>query len=204
MEAGWTGKMSPTGAIGTGQFIQSTWDALALTPDGKAIGMTKIGDRFRKSNDPRYDKRINTLATALLARNNAKILAKNGIPLTGENLYMMHNIGPGIIPVMLGQPADAATLKAMQQNGMLVGQTSAQFLAYQKGRFAAQYEAANVGTTIAQANAPKLQKGVTVEQPQRIASTINMPSAGNAGSSTSGTKVDKDIVKGKGKTLVEA
>lgn len=66
MEAGWTGKMSPTGAIGTGQFTKGTWNELARMTDGKEIGMTPItGENFRKENDPRYNKQINTFATAL-------------------------------------------------------------------------------------------------------------------------------------------
>ena len=77
MESGWTGAMSPTGAIGTGQFVKGTWDDLADTRDGKNIGMTKIGSRFRTAQDPRYDKRVSTLATALLAKKNAEILRKN-------------------------------------------------------------------------------------------------------------------------------
>lgn len=136
MEGGWTGKMSPTGAIGTGQFIQSTWNSLANTKEGKEIGMIPI-DRtnFRKENDPRYDKRINTLATGLLAKQNADLLKKKGVEPTGENLYMVHNIGPGVIPAMKGEPVNAATITAMNQNGMKSGMTPADFVAYQKNNF---------------------------------------------------------------------
>lgn len=197
MEAGWTGAMSPTGAIGTGQFILSTWNGLAAKPEGKAIGMVPIptykggapipankGGTFRTANDPRFNKRVNTLATALLASENAAMLKKNKLPITGANLYMMHNIGPGIIPVMLGKPASEATLKAMRQNGMLKGQTAVQFLEYQKGRFATAYSQANDstvtsgvnprmtnGTAVAIAQPKVLQapKKVQVQQPQTLA-----------------------------------
>lgn len=143
MEAGWTGKMSPTGAIGTGQFIQSTWDSLAKTEEGKKIGMTVIGDRFRTENDPRHDKRINTLATALLAKQNAEQLRKAGLEPTGEMLYMMHNIGPGVIAAVKSGQVNGATLKAMQQNGMQPGMTPVSFVDYQKERFQDHYALAN-------------------------------------------------------------
>lgn len=143
MEAGWTGKMSPTGAIGTGQFIQSTWDRLAQTEEGKQIGMTKIGNRFRTPNDPRYDKRVNTLATALLAKQNSEMLRKAGLNVTGEMLYMMHNIGPGVISAVKTGEVSADTLKAMQLNGMKSGMTPVGFVDYQKNRFSDHYAIAN-------------------------------------------------------------
>lgn len=198
MEAGWTGAMSPTGAIGTGQFIQSTWDQLAATEDGKKIGMTKIGKRFRTPEDPRFDKRVNTLATALLARENKKLLEKAKLPVTGENLYMMHNIGPGIIDVMLGKPASEATLKAMRLNGMTSKMTAADFLVYQKGRFNVAYKEANQSTSISSPIAMK--PGIAVD---KQASVQGAPVAGAATSSTSEfAKPDREIVRGKGKALI--
>ncbi|EOQ63901.1 phage tail tape measure protein, TP901 family, core region [Acinetobacter calcoaceticus ANC 3811] len=144
MEAGWTGKMSPTGAIGTGQFIQSTWDGLAKTDAGKEIGMTQIGDRFRTKDDPRYDKRINTLATGLLAKQNAKILKKYGLAVTGENLYLAHNIGAETFARALsGKGASKKGLLAMRQNGMKENETPQQFVLRQAGIFKKHYKAAN-------------------------------------------------------------
>lgn len=144
MEGGWTGKMSPTGAIGTGQFIRDTWDSLARTAAGQAIGMTVIGKRFRTAEDPRYDKRINTLATGLLAQQNADLLRRNGLPVTGENLYMLHNIGPGVIPALKGSDAvSERTLTAMRQNGMKTGMSATEFVEYQKSRYQNHYRKAN-------------------------------------------------------------
>lgn len=151
MEGGWTGAMSPTGAIGTGQFIQSTWDGLAKTKEGQYIGMTKIGNRFRKEDDPRRDKRANTMATGLLAKQNAEILKKNGLEATGENLYMMHNIGPGVIQAMKGGKVSDATMLAMKQNGMNEGMTAQDFVAFQKQRYNSHYNQANAPEVIAQA-----------------------------------------------------
>ena len=199
MEGGWTGAMSPTGAIGTGQFIQPTWDALAAMPEGEAIGMTKIGKRFRKPDDPRFDKRINTLATGLLASQNAKALKKAKLPVNGANLYMMHNIGPGIIPVMLGKPASESTLLAMRQNGMTKNMTAAQFLAFQKGRFQEAFVAANTVTDTA-ADQPQMAKALTLEAAKKQktgtanTSTQLLPGAGHA--------PDAALIKGPGKSIV--
>ncbi|UYL86090.1 lysozyme-like domain protein [Acinetobacter phage vB_AbaM_BP10] len=144
MEAGWKGAMSPTGAIGTGQFIQSTWNSLAKTSEGKEIGMTEINkSNFRKANDPRYNKRINTMATALLAKKNADMLRAAGLPVTGENLYMMHNIGPGVIPALKGGAVSSATELAMRQNGKRSGESAAQFAKRQQSIFQSHYSTAN-------------------------------------------------------------
>lgn len=145
MEAGWTGKMSPTGAIGTGQFIQGTWNGLAKSKEGKNIGMTKIDkSNFRKSNDPRYNKRVNTLATGLLAKQNADILKKYGIPLTGENLYLAHNIGAVTFAKALkGKGANSDGLRAMRQNGMKKSETPKQFVKRQAAIYQKHYKTAN-------------------------------------------------------------
>lgn len=169
MEAGWTGKMSPTGAIGTGQFTQGTWNSLVGTAEGRAIGMTKIDkSNFRKANDPRHDKRINTLATGLLAKQNADILKKNGLPVTGENLYMLHNIGPGVISALKGGSVNAATEKAMRQNGKRSGESAAQFAKRQQGIFGGHYATANAistGATQAQSTMPKNQIPASIAKP---------------------------------------
>ncbi|MFC2997668.1 phage tail tape measure protein [Acinetobacter sichuanensis] len=144
MEAGWTGKMSPTGAIGTGQFIQSTWNGLAKTDAGKEIGMTKIDkSNFRKANDPRRNKHVNTLATGLLAQQNSEVLKKYGIPITGENLYLAHNIGAATFAKALTGRANADGLKAMRQNGMKESETPRQFVDRQRAIYMKHYKIAN-------------------------------------------------------------
>lgn len=144
MEGGWTGQMSPTGAIGVGQFTQDTWNNLAKTAEGKAIGMTNInGSNFRKANDPRHNKKINTLATGLLAKKNAETLKRAGIEPTGENLYMAHNMGPGFVMAVNGKaPFTADTRRNMDVNGGK-GMTPAQFMAFQKKRYLQHYADAN-------------------------------------------------------------
>lgn len=144
MEAGWTGAMSPTGAIGTGQFTQGTWNGLAKTDEGKAIGMIPITKaNFRTPDDPRRDKRINTLATALLAKNNMAVLKGYGISGAGENLYMAHNIGPETFALALTGKANAAGLDAMRKNGMKKGETPRQFADRQRKIFMQHYNQAN-------------------------------------------------------------
>lgn len=222
MEAGYTGKMSPTGAIGTGQFIKSTWDSLAKSEEGKKIGMTPIGERFRTAEDPRHDKRINTLATGLLAKQNSAMLTKAGLDSSGEMLYMMHNIGPGVINAVKTGNVSPATLKAMQQNGMKDGMTPAGFVEYQKGRFNNHYALANnvqvastksatdgaaIGrdrqssdTTSTQVNVDKsFGQNVEVTNPTAVATIdkrIPTKPAGNSGSysgSVENTKIEPGI-----------
>jgi len=209
MEAGWTGAMSPTGAIGTGQFIVSTWNSLAKTPAGKAIGMVSItmgtNGTFRTAQDPRYNMRINTLATALLARLNADILVKNKLPVTGENLYMLHNIGPGIINVMLGRPVAASTIQAMEQNGMKAGMSPQDFLAYQKARFNAQYQIANAtpsnNTQLADTSTTNTPLTVPAPPPKKTA-VATAPSSAPSGTVAQVSGGEKTLVKGQGNTLI--
>ena len=42
IEDGWYGNVSPTGATGVGQFTRGTWNWLATTDEGRALGMTQI------------------------------------------------------------------------------------------------------------------------------------------------------------------
>lgn len=151
MEAGWKGAVSYTDCIGVGQFTYSTWNDLAKTPEGKEIGMVPITSATRnKDTDPRKDNKINTLATALLARRNAIILDKIGAPVTGENLYMMHNIGAGVAPTLAGKPTtNPEVIKGMKINavGMKGGFTGpSQFLEWQKNNFLTHYASANAVT----------------------------------------------------------
>ena len=204
MEAGWTGAMSPTGAIGTGQFTQGTWNSLVGTAEGRAIGMTKIDkSNFRQANDPRRDKRINTLATGLLAKQNADILKNNGLPITGENLYMLHNIGPGVISALKGGSVNAATEKAMRQNGKRSGESAAQFAKRQQGIFSGHYATANAistGATQAQSTMPKNQipasiaKPVTNNKSNNVEVNVNKIEVNTSSSTMTGTM--GDAIKG--------
>ncbi|KAF1013165.1 MAG: hypothetical protein GAK29_04739 [Acinetobacter bereziniae] len=200
MEAGWTGKMSPTGAIGTGQFIQPTWDGLAKTKEGQEIGMTKIGKRFRTAKDPRYDKRVNTLATGLLAKQNADILIKNGLPVTGENLYLLHNVGAGIIPAIKGSnKVSKATLKAIKANTPIKGQTPKQFVAYQKGIFNDHYK---VASAVKKDVIPKSSKNSNFKSPniKNMSPPVNNPNKEQINQSNTNSKVSQVTINQEYKT----
>ncbi|PJG84796.1 hypothetical protein [Conservatibacter flavescens] len=144
MEDGWYGKVSPTGPIGVGQFTRDTWNWLSQTERGREIGMQLITPSIQGTRlDPRHHKRINTLATALLARWNAEQFQLRGIPITDENLYMAHNIGlEGLHRAILGRstPED---IRNMRRNGMKRGMSVKQFIAYQKGRYSSHKSIAN-------------------------------------------------------------
>lgn len=80
MEAGWTGKDSPTKAVGAGQMTRGTWSGIIKNLGGASFGMTAIDDgNFMTFNDPRRDLRINIIATALLTKDNTRILKNNKI-----------------------------------------------------------------------------------------------------------------------------
>lgn len=143
MEAGWQGAMSQTGALGPGQFVKGTWNDLARTAEGRAIGMRPIGSCYQKACDPRRDRRINTLATALLMKNNAAFLKRKGIEVTPENLYMTHNMGPGFVAAVYGKGKFGTnTAKNIGYNGGKK-RTPQEFMEYQKGKFRQNYVDAN-------------------------------------------------------------
>lgn len=136
MEDGWQGKISPTGATGVGQFTMATWNWLAQTEEGKAIGMKIINKQNKGTiNDPRRDNRINILAIGLLARWHIQQFPQRNIKPTDENLYFAHNIGLDTLHRALIGKSTADDLKNMRLNGMKKGMTVNQFLVYQKNRF---------------------------------------------------------------------
>lgn len=145
MEEGWYGNISPTGTIGVGQFTKETWNWLAQTDRGRAIGMRLITPSIQGTRaDPRHHKRINTFATALLARWNIEQFQRRGIPITDENVYMAHNIGlDGFHRAILGK-STWEDIKNMRRNGMKRGMSVRQFIAYQKGRYNRHKNIANV------------------------------------------------------------
>ena len=153
MENGWTGKASPTGALGTGQFTRSTWNSLAQTPEGRELGMGNVTAEMLEAakagrpmaNDPRADKRMNTLATALLAKQNSRqFLGKDVSQASGEELYMLHNIGPKYTQEAMRGQLSAKGRQALDVNGGR-GMTGEQFMKFQQGRFNEQYAIANAG-----------------------------------------------------------
>lgn len=135
-EDGWTGKISPTGATGVGQFTVGTWNWLSETPRGRELGMRPVTKYNRgTSYDPRRNKYINTLATALLARWHIEQFAERRIPASDENLYMAHNIGlEGLHRALLGK-STRSDVANMRKNGMKPWHSVNDFIRYQKGRY---------------------------------------------------------------------
>ncbi|WP_321946576.1 transglycosylase SLT domain-containing protein [Paraburkholderia sp. J10-1] len=74
--------VSPTGAIGIYQFV------------GRTASGVGIKDRF--------DADQNIAGGMSLAQENAKRLRAANLPATSENLYLMHQLGPGAIEVIKG------------------------------------------------------------------------------------------------------
>ncbi|OOF79661.1 hypothetical protein BKG93_06040 [Rodentibacter ratti] len=144
MEDGWYGKISPTGPIGVGQFTMGTWNFLANTVEGYRIGMRPVTAKNRNTRfDPRHNKYINTLATALYARWHIEQFAERGIKPTDENLYLAHNIGlDGLHRAILGR-STAEDIRNMRRNGMKRGMSVKQFIAYQTGRYNSHKSIAN-------------------------------------------------------------
>lgn len=77
-----------SGATGPFQFMAST---------AKQFGVTD-----------RMDLAQSTEGAAKLAAHAAKLLAKQGLPVTPENLYLVHQQGAGAAPALLNAPTKAA------------------------------------------------------------------------------------------------
>ncbi len=214
MENGWTGMMSPTGAIGTGQFTAGTWNRL-IGRGGAALGMERItgifegGGRpriapnahgnFRTEQDPRFDRRVNTLATGLLASQNAEMLRRAGLPINGQNLYFLHNVGPGIIPVLQGRPASAAVQRAIHDQGGVFRDATPEFYVREMGRRYQQAELeANPNTEVVGDNAT-LTPGTTVEPRQRTGRAVPTRSPALAANDT---RPQGDLIRGPGNSIV--
>ncbi|OOF81986.1 hypothetical protein BKG92_07655 [Rodentibacter ratti] len=150
IEDGWYGKISPTGATGVGQFTRKTWNWLATTDEGRALGMQPITTRF----DPRKNKRLNTLATALLARWHIGQFYERGIKLTDEHLYLAHNIGIEGLHRALQGKATAEDIRNMKRNGMKPGMSVRGFLVYQSQRFNQNKQIANFQRASSRTNTP--------------------------------------------------
>jgi hypothetical protein len=122
IEGGTTGKASPTGALGAGQFVETTWNSLANAPEGKALGMRLVTAANKGTpDDPRRDNNVNIQATGLLAKQNGSLLDKAGVAKTPENLFLVHNIGPGIIEGIKTGKVDDQTTQFMKLNGFKEG-----------------------------------------------------------------------------------
>ena len=174
-EGGWKGKDSQTGAIGVGQFTESTWNSLIkkFPQDAAAIGMTKINDNNRrKANDPRRNNRVNSLAMALyITKEIDPTLKRKGIPITDENRYLNYNIGNGILPLLAGENINAEKRKKLEKlmilNGKKGKETQQQWLKRQ---------GASINTSKAKAN---VLNNPTINPAQKATKAIQVKKGAN-------------------------
>lgn len=159
MENGWKNNISPTGATGVGQFTVKTWNWLASTDEGRMLGMKPISSRNRGTYaDPRLNKRINTLATALYARWHIEQFVERRVPVTDANLYMAHNIGLDGFHRALSGHSTIEDIKNMRRNGMKRGMSVRDFLIYQKSRYNTHKQIANAMPAYPPLTVPKAPK----------------------------------------------
>lgn len=75
-------------ALGYGQFIHDTWERIR-----KAHPELELDPSYNKEDDPRDGRRNyeqNIKALGVLAKENAAMLSKNGVPITEANLKLAH------------------------------------------------------------------------------------------------------------------
>lgn len=169
-EGGWTGKDSSTSAVGVGQFTKNTWNDLIkkFPQEAAAIGMNEINDSNKlKANDPRRNKRINTMAMALLiSKEIDPALKRYGIPITDENRYLVYNIGSGVLPLLAGKNvSNSAKLeKSMRLNGKKANETQQQWLKRQGGSINTFKAKANVINNPSTKPAQQVQKAIQTKK----------------------------------------
>lgn len=172
-EGGWTGKDSSTNAVGVGQFTVGTWRGLIknFPQEAAAIGMTDINDSNKlKANDPRRDKRVNSMAMALyITKEIDPALKRYGIPITDENRYLVYNIGSGVLPLLAGKTIKNTKLRkdierAMKLNGKKANETQQQWLKRQGGSINTFKAKANVINNPSTKPAQQVQKAIQTKK----------------------------------------
>ncbi|MGB3426134.1 MAG: transglycosylase SLT domain-containing protein [Castellaniella sp.] len=141
--------ISSTGAIGVFQFT------------GKTATGVGIQDRF--------DADQNIEGGMKLTRQNAAILQKRGLPVTPENLYMAHQLGPGaaaevIAGAQSGKKVSELSKGAQAGMGLNYGSssaTAAEYLAKNKAALEAQYQTAVAGSEAGVMASPSVQVAAT-------------------------------------------
>lgn len=89
-------KAKTSSALGLGQFVDRTWEALVNSAEGKAAGLTMDG---------RTDAAQSLKGVAILTRQNARSLERAGLPVTGKTAYLAHFLGPsGAIKLLKANP----------------------------------------------------------------------------------------------------
>ena len=156
-EGGTTGKVSPTGYYGSGQFRKAAWDTVANSKEGREAGIRPLSAEQDKltatyrgktlpsdiaARDPRSDPRQSALATAIYAKLNAKALGKPLSQMSGEEIYLAHNMGVGGLKKL---KAGNASQRDILANTGGRAMSSHEFLAWQSANFNRNAEKANRG-----------------------------------------------------------
>ncbi len=163
--------VSSTGAIGIYQFTGST-----------ATGVG-IKDRF--------DADQNIEGGMKLTRQNAAYLQKRGLPVTPENLYMAHQLGPGAAAEVISGAASGKRVgqlssgaqRAMGFNYGASSSTAAEYLAKNRDALAARYQTVVAGSDAGLLPGPDL---ALADAPSSVDAT---PITGDAGA-----RARRDIV----------
>lgn len=121
--------VSPTGAIGTFQIVGGTASGLG------------VADRFNEDQ--------NIAGGVKLAKANAKYLTNNKLPVTPENLYMMHMLGPQAAREVIAgarqgkqvSELSQGTRDAIAKNHGKGAKTAAEFIGINKGAMDQRYGA---------------------------------------------------------------
>ncbi|MFC0661516.1 transglycosylase SLT domain-containing protein [Eoetvoesiella caeni] len=156
--------ISSTGAIGVFQFT------------GKTATGVGIKDRF--------DADQNIEGGMKLTQQNAAILQKRGLPVTPENLYMAHQLGPGAAAEVIAGAQSGKQISELSQGtqkgvGFNYGSsssTAAEYLAKNKAALDSRYQTAVAGSAagVLPAVSPDQVAAVTAPAASPVASPVLM------------------------------
>jgi len=123
-----TAKNPRSSATGIFQFTKGTWTTIANSSAGRAAGI-------QSWSKGRFDDKQQLAAMRILTRQNASILKKNGVQVSGGTLYMAHFLGPGRAVEVMQLPAgtkssSAFTEAELEANPFLKKHTAGTFKAF--------------------------------------------------------------------------
>ncbi len=126
---------STSTAVGAGQFIESTWLATVRKHKPELLkGRTR-----KEVLDLRTDPQISREITVKYAEDNIEKLEKKNIPITPENVYLSHFLGPTAAPKVLKadpdkQLAQLLPKRVLNANKFLKGRNAGWLIDWAKGK----------------------------------------------------------------------